>query len=119
MDVKSNVRSKSKSPSRRSSRKSRAQKPCKSNQVRNPSTGRCRNVEKKKSSKSKKSIKKTLKLKTKECVICLNNPVEVLAYPCGHYCYCKKCSNLLLSKGIKFCSICKENINGFTKVYTC
>ena len=39
------------------------------------------------------------------CVICLENKIEVINLPCGHFKTCKMCSNKM-----KLCPICRQTI---------
>ena len=57
----------------------------------------------------KKQIKKniinsTQTFNSKECIICLTNPPQVLFCNCGHLCYCSECEKLKTSNK---CPICK------------
>ena len=51
-----------------------------------------------------KIINSTQTFYSKECVICLTNPPQVLFCNCGHLCYCSECEKLKTSNK---CPICK------------
>ena len=42
--------------------------------------------------------------KSKECVICLTKPTNVLFCNCGHLCLCVECDEV---KGLDVCPVCK------------
>ena len=44
--------------------------------------------------------------KSENCVICLNNPPNVLFCNCGHICFCSECEKL---KNSNRCPLCKTN----------
>ncbi|KYQ91069.1 hypothetical protein DLAC_07971 [Tieghemostelium lacteum] len=52
---------------------------------------------------------------SKECVACLNDPKEVLAIPCRHFCLCNKCAEILRKVSIK-CPICRSPIRALLKI---
>ncbi|KAJ0407462.1 hypothetical protein P43SY_005003 [Pythium insidiosum] len=43
-----------------------------------------------------------------ECVVCLDTDKERICVPCGHYCMCKNCVDLLVSP--KKCPLCRTPI---------
>ena len=51
-----------------------------------------------------KIINSTKTFYSKECIICLTNPPQVLFCNCGHLCYCLECEKLKTSNK---CPICK------------
>lgn len=40
------------------------------------------------------------------CVVCVNNPKEVICLPCGHVCLCEDCSSKIGS----YCPVCRTRI---------
>ncbi|CEF65167.1 Zinc finger, RING-type domain and Zinc finger, RING/FYVE/PHD-type domain-containing protein [Strongyloides ratti] len=52
----------------------------------------------------------------KSCVVCLTESKTCLCFPCGHVCFCDKCSKLF-SQNNKSCPICRQEIEGICKVY--
>lgn len=44
-----------------------------------------------------------------ECVICMDNPYDVVIVPCGHYCICEECSVRLAASRMN-CPICRGRI---------
>lgn len=44
-----------------------------------------------------------------DCVICMDNPYDVVIVPCGHYCICEECSVRLVAVGMD-CPICRGKI---------
>mmetsp|Transcript_137835 Transcript_137835/g.239563 ORF Transcript_137835/g.239563 Transcript_137835/m.239563 type:complete len:632 (-) Transcript_137835:86-1981(-) len=63
-----------------------------------------------------------------ECVVCMDAPAEVMAYPCGHRCYCISCADLArsefaarqLARGDKKCTrcpCCREPLENLVRVY--
>ena len=49
----------------------------------------------------------------KECIICVNNPIEIIFIPCKHRCLCKECYNECKKKNdviIQNCPICRKQI---------
>ena len=53
---------------------------------------------------NKNIINSTQTFNSKECIICLTNPPQVLFCNCGHLCYCSECEKLKTSNK---CPICK------------
>ena len=44
-----------------------------------------------------------------ECIICMENPKEVMMEPCGHVCCCKTCAiSLRASRRVVRCPVCRE-----------
>ena len=108
------------SPSRRPraspSRRSIVLKPCKSNQVRDIQTNRCRKRKSPVRNNSPfKSIKKNTPKGKNMCCICLEKESEAIILPCSHYCFCLDCAKLIGKK----CPICRRKITGINKVHTC
>lgn len=44
-----------------------------------------------------------------ECLICMENPNEVVLISCGHYCLCHDCATRLMDTG-KSCPLCRSSI---------
>lgn len=76
---------------------------------------------KKKQQRSEKLLKETLEAARKQrrandkqknlpddlkCVICFENPKQVIILPCGHVCLCEECSNRILLS----CPMCRKDI---------
>lgn len=66
--------------------------------------------------------------KKPECVVCMDAPAEVMAYPCGHRCYCISCADLArsefaarqLARGDKKCTrcpCCRNFVEDLVRVY--
>jgi hypothetical protein len=53
---------------------------------------------------------------TKECVICLEGPKEIVLIPCAHICICQNCS---LAPSLTTCPVCRTTITLKTKFYLC
>jgi len=49
---------------------------------------------------------------SKLCVICIENPKDVVIIPCGHLCACTKCI-----EGVKLCPVCRGEISSTNKVF--
>ena len=49
----------------------------------------------------------------KLCVICMDEPIQMLATPCGHFSYCGQCITKL-----KKCGICRSRITGYIRAFT-
>ena len=45
-----------------------------------------------------------------ECAVCLHNTKNTVFYPCGHYCFCYKCAQL-----VNICPYCRKDIK--VKIY--
>lgn len=48
----------------------------------------------------------------KQCVVCLDNQLEIMLAPCKHFCMCWKCAELLMSKS-QTCPICRVYIEEY------
>lgn len=48
----------------------------------------------------------------KLCCICLDQPKSIVLLPCGHICVCEGCG-----KSVQQCPLCRENVQGRSKVY--
>jgi len=46
------------------------------------------------------------------CVVCFDNPVEVVLLECGHLCLCSECSQKM-----NMCPVCRGSISRVVKVY--
>ena len=57
-----------------------------------------------------KIINSSQSFKSKECVICLSNPPNVLFCNCGHLCLCSECEKLKISNKCPICKIENEII---------
>lgn len=66
--------------------------------------------------------------KKPDCVVCMDAPAEVMAYPCGHRCYCPSCADLAreefaarqAARGDKKCTrcpVCREPAVDLVRVY--
>lgn len=51
-----------------------------------------------------------------ECVVCLENPRDVLIYRCGHVAVCRSCGERLQRQG-RPCPICRGPISDIVKVF--
>jgi adenylate kinase len=51
-----------------------------------------------------------------QCVICMSEPAEFLAIPCGHQCGCEGCLNALQSRG-SLCPICRHPFDSILRVF--
>lgn len=57
-------------------------------------------------------IAKIFEEENEECVICFDNPHDVVLVPCGHYCLCKGCADKLSSPSAKRrCPMCRGQID--------
>lgn len=65
---------------------------------------------------SDSSLKEELKNLLNNCVVCMENPKEVLLYPCGHRCLCARCSVLLHLSNFT-CPICRAPVNDLVRIY--
>jgi hypothetical protein len=66
---------------------------------------------------SKEKIDKIFKDNKKKgneptCLNCLINKAIIVLDPCGHKCICETCFNVINSRHIKKCPICRQNIVG-------
>lgn len=53
-----------------------------------------------------------------ECVICLENPAEMLINPCGHACICEACVPAFCPPGSSpVCPLCRGSIISIIKMY--
>jgi len=50
--------------------------------------------------------------KCNDCVICLDQPKEIMLIPCNHMCVCSKCS-----QKVTICPICRQQTEQKIKVY--
>jgi len=57
----------------------------------------------------KVKIDKIYEEESPDCVICMDNPHNVVIVPCGHYCLCNDCA-LILEKTSKKCPMCRGHI---------
>ncbi|KAK0082975.1 hypothetical protein PV326_006927 [Microctonus aethiopoides] len=53
------------------------------------------------------------RIDTTECVICLDSQCEVIYLPCGHFCCCASCSNMVTSE----CPLCRGSIQRKIQVH--
>lgn len=53
----------------------------------------------------------------KLCIVCQENPKEIIYLPCGHFCLCKDCSNQI-RKTQKNCPVCRKQVKRTSRVYT-
>lgn len=52
------------------------------------------------------------------CVVCLNNPIEMIILPCYHYCLCSSCSGLMeQSASSILCPLCQCTVEKIERVY--
>ncbi|KAI9250119.1 hypothetical protein EDC94DRAFT_319785 [Helicostylum pulchrum] len=49
-----------------------------------------------------------------KCKVCFSKPIEYALTPCFHMAYCERCAQKL-----KECAICRKEINGIHKIYSC
>eukprot|EP01114_Cavostelium_apophysatum_P002560 TRINITY_DN1227_c0_g1_i1.p1 TRINITY_DN1227_c0_g1~~TRINITY_DN1227_c0_g1_i1.p1 ORF type:complete len:425 (+),score=107.88 TRINITY_DN1227_c0_g1_i1:59-1333(+) len=55
---------------------------------------------------------------SKECKVCMDNPINTVLVPCGHLCVCESCSQLLTkNKHSALCPICKGKIKSVVKTF--
>eukprot|EP01118_Nematostelium_gracile_P011348 TRINITY_DN4009_c0_g1_i1.p1 TRINITY_DN4009_c0_g1~~TRINITY_DN4009_c0_g1_i1.p1 ORF type:complete len:219 (+),score=30.27 TRINITY_DN4009_c0_g1_i1:40-696(+) len=47
------------------------------------------------------------------CIVCFQNPKEMVTTPCGHLSLCRSCSKLRLN----YCPMCRRNVDSIIKVY--
>lgn len=47
-----------------------------------------------------------------ECIICIENKLQIVFVPCGHICSCVECS-----KRLNQCPICRKNIDSCLKIF--
>ena len=66
--------------------------------------GRIKKETKRRGRRGTKIINVEQIFKSDECVICLNNPSNVLFCNCGHICICEECEK---TRSLKNCPICK------------
>ncbi|GFS56702.1 mitochondrial ubiquitin ligase activator of NFKB 1 [Nephila pilipes] len=62
---------------------------------------------------SKKSSRGIPDYNCPKCVVCLENPVEIVVINCGHACLCCNCANYEL----KSCPMCREKVARLIPVY--
>lgn len=48
-----------------------------------------------------------------KCTVCLNDRLQIVCLPCGHFCVCAACV-----KKLSRCAICRTHIRALVKVYT-
>lgn len=48
-----------------------------------------------------------------QCLICMENPKNVVAVPCGHRALCQECSRKCPNK----CSICRQNVDKWVRIF--
>jgi len=59
------------------------------------------------------------------CVLCLDAPAEVMAYPCGHRCYCDICAKgartdlvtASIEQRCMRCPVCREALENLVRVF--
>jgi len=51
-----------------------------------------------------------------ECCICMDNPIDTIVLPCGHYSYCDECAATMLHMD-QICGICMTKIESKHRVY--
>eukprot|EP00347_Sterkiella_histriomuscorum_P000253 403376593 len=57
-------------------------------------------------------------LEAERCIICMDNTKDTIFYPCGHECVCNPCGKAFMGQALsKMCPICRNRVNGVTKVY--
>jgi len=54
-----------------------------------------------------------LKSEEKKCVTCMENAIQILTTPCGHFVSCKDCVTSL-----KRCALCRRQITGYIRAFT-
>ena len=45
-----------------------------------------------------------------ECVVCFDNPKDIVFVPCGHYCCCDECYRQISASGSGKCVMCRADI---------
>jgi E3 ubiquitin-protein ligase MUL1 len=59
-----------------------------------------------------------MKSPSKQCVVCLDNPVKRVLVPCGHVCLCQTCSTEQgLAKLRRKCPECRSTISQAVSIY--
>jgi len=51
-----------------------------------------------------------------DCVICLATKREVIILPCGHFCVCQACAQILQQRG-DYCPVCRGRISSINRVF--
>lgn len=52
-----------------------------------------------------------------DCVVCLTNPLEIILYPCRHYCICLECAHTMISSNqSRACPICRVPVDALIQV---
>ncbi|GFY46161.1 mitochondrial E3 ubiquitin protein ligase 1 [Trichonephila inaurata madagascariensis] len=72
-----------------------------------------RYLEAKKHVSKSSSSKKVSSYKPPKCVVCLEDPVEMIVLDCGHACLCFNCAD----HGLQTCPMCRMSINRLIPVY--
>ncbi|EKX49310.1 hypothetical protein GUITHDRAFT_135998 [Guillardia theta CCMP2712] len=50
-----------------------------------------------------------------ECCICMDAPVQIRLFPCGHACLCKKCGKQILEMS-QNCPLCRSRVDGLLPI---
>lgn len=45
-----------------------------------------------------------------ECVVCMDASTEVVIVPCGHFCLCKECADILVESKFPKCPLCRGDL---------
>lgn len=51
-----------------------------------------------------------------ECIVCMDNPHDVIIVPCGHYCMCLNCASKIKSSSGSSCPMCRGNIESIVTI---
>lgn len=63
-------------------------------------------------------MKNTAQQSDRECVVCLDNPKEVVVQDCNHLCLCETCHEMYKSERDPRCPMCSKPIKSFLRVYS-
>jgi len=63
------------------------------------------------------SLLETKKQESNLCVICLEEIRNTVCVPCGHLAYCNICVEGLQRKGFNTCSVCRNPVTTYTRVF--
>jgi len=74
-------------------------------------------IKRKKEIQQLESLLENKKQENNLCVICMEELRNTVCVPCGHLAYCNICVESLKKKGYNSCSVCRETISTYTRVF--
>jgi len=74
-------------------------------------------IKRKKETQQLESLLETKKQENNLCVICMEELRNTVCVPCGHLAYCNICVEGLKRKGYSSCSVCRETVSTYTRVF--